>query len=157
MSRGAQFRPVHIDRTGEFTLDLPLGHAFPLFSPEGERAWIPGWDPDYLHPDHPSNAAGTLFRTTHNGEETLWLVLTYGYTEAIARYCRITPGSRIGTVQVHCREEGLGRTRATVSYSLTGLSTAGNAVLTALTTEKYAAMLQDWRAMITASQKSRPG
>jgi hypothetical protein len=157
MSPGSRFRPLHVDRSGDFTLPLPLGHVFPLFSPEGERAWVPGWDPDYLHPDHPSNAPGTLFRTTHNGEETLWLVLTYSPTEATARYSRFSPASRVGTVQVHCQEEGPGRTRVTISYSLTAITPAGNTILAALTPAKYAAMLLDWRAAIIASQRPRHG
>ena len=152
MSPGRGFRPLHIDRSGEFILPLPLGHAFPLFSPEGERAWISTWDPEYLHPDHPSNAPGTLFRTTHGGEETLWLVLTYSPSEATARYGRFSPASRVGTVQVHCHEEAPARTRVAVSYSLTAITPAGNAVLAALTPEKYAAMLHDWQDAITTSQ-----
>lgn len=123
-----------------------------MFSPEGERAWIPTWDPAYLHPDHPSNDPGTLFRTTHGDEETLWLVLTYSPSEATARYARFSPGSRVGTVQVRCHEEAPARTRVSVSYSLTGISPAGNAVLTALTPEKYAAMLYDWQEAIATSQ-----
>ena len=155
MSPGSRFRPLHVDRSGEFTLPLPLGHAFPLFSPEGERAWAQGWDPHYLHPDHPSNAAGTVFRTTHQGEETLWLVLTYNPGQATARYGRFCPDSRLGTVQVHCQEEAASVTRVSVSYSLTAITPAGNAVLAAFTQEKYAAMLRDWQEAIIRSQ--RPG
>jgi hypothetical protein len=157
MSPGSRFRPLHVERTGEITLPLPLGHCFPLFSPEGERAWVQGWDPQYLHPDHPSNAPGTLFRTTHNGEETLWLVLTYSPSAATARYCRFSPTSRVGTVQVHCQEEAPGRTRVGISYALTAITPAGNAVLAALTPEKYAAMLHDWQEAIIDSQGPRQG
>jgi hypothetical protein len=157
MSPGSRFRPLHVDRSGELTLPLPLGHAFPLFSPEGERAWVPGWDPDYLHPDHPSNAPGTLFRTTHNGEDTLWLVLTYNPTEATARYGRFSPASRVGTVQVYCQADAPDRTRVSISYSLTAITPTGNAVLAALTPERYSAMLRDWQEAIITSQQRRYG
>lgn len=152
MSPGSRFRPVHVERSGEFSLPLPLGHVFPLFSPEGERAWVEGWDPEYLHPDHPSNAPGTVFRTTHGGEETLWLILQYTPGEASAHYGRFSPGSRLGTVQVCCKAEGADRTRVSVHYSLTAVTPAGNSVLAALTAEKYDAMLREWQEAIISSQ-----
>ncbi len=152
MSPGSRFRPLHVERSGEIVLPLPLGHVFPLFSPEGERAWIQGWDPVYLHPDHPSNNPGTLFRTTHNNEETLWLVLRYEPSQATAHYGRFSPGSRVGTVQVHCLEEAPSRTRVAITYALTAIAPAGNEVLAALTPAKYETMLQDWQEAIIRSQ-----
>ena len=153
MSPGSRFRPLHVERSGEIILPLPLGHVFPLFSPEGERAWAPGWDPVYLHPDHPSNSPGTTFRTTHNSEETLWLVLQYDPGNATATYGRFSPGSRLGTVQVHCLPEAPGRTRVKVSYSLTAIGPAGNETLAALTPAAYEAMLRDWGEAILRSQQ----
>jgi hypothetical protein len=33
-----------ISHTKSFTLDFPKSQLFPLFSPEGEKLWAPGWD-----------------------------------------------------------------------------------------------------------------
>ena len=151
MSPGSRFHPMHVERSGSFTLPMAIRHAFPLFTPEGERAWVAGWDPEYLHPDHPSIAAGTVFRTAHKGEETLWLVLDYDPHTWTARYCRVTPGSRMGTVAVQCEAAGEGATVVRVQYALTSLSTAGNAVLHALTPAAYAKMMEEWRELILAS------
>jgi hypothetical protein len=151
MARGAPFRPIHIDRIGEFTLDLPLGHAFPLFSPEGERAWVPGWDPDYSIPII-SNAAGTLLRTTHNGEETLWLVLTYSPRRRSRGLPDHAPlAHRHGTGPLP--EEGPAGPGGR-RHLLTG---AQRRRCLPPDRREVAAMLQDWQAMITASQKARPG
>lgn len=157
MSPGSRFRPHHIERSGELTLPLPLGHVFPLFSPEGERAWVAGWDPEYLHPTHPSLAAGTVFRTTHDGEETVWLVLRYDTHLAVAEYGRFTPGSRVGTVSVQCHEEATAVTRVSVTYALTALSPAGNTVLTELTAAHYSRMLRDWQEALMQSQNPNKG
>jgi len=157
MSPGSGFRPFHVERSGEFALHLPLAHVFPLFSPEGERAWVEGWDPQYLHPDHPSNAPGTVFRTRHDGEETLWLVISYDPRRATAEYGRFTPGSRLGTVQVRCAEDGPARTRVAVTYSLTALTPAGNAALAHMTEASYSAMLRAWQVAITRSQHAHRG
>lgn len=139
---------LHVEHTGDFILPLPPDEAFPLFSPEGERAWVPGWDPEYLHPGGASTDPGTVFRTTHHAEETLWLVLAHDPGQLLAEYARITPGSRLGTVGVRCLEEPGGGTRVRVRYSLTAISQAGNATLAELTPQAYAGMLENWRELI---------
>jgi hypothetical protein len=139
------FRATRIERTGDFLLPIPPDQAFSFFSPEGERAWVPDWDPVYLSPDHPSEAPGTVFRTKHGGEETLWLILGYDRGKGEAEYVRVTPGSRMGTVRVRCRGDGESGSRITVSYALTALSEGGNAVLADLTESRYTGMLQEWR------------
>lgn len=152
--------PRHVERTGAFTLPLALADAFPLFSPEGERIWADGWDPEYLHPSHPSVAAGTVFRTAVGGEETLWLVLAYDADAGVAYYGRFVPGSRVGTVRVECRALAAARTQVTVTYALTAVSPAGAAVLGDLSPARYEAMLGQWCDAILraqAPQGSRPG
>lgn len=140
--------PTHVERTGSFVLPLPRDDAFPLFTAEGERSWVPGWDPQYLHPPHASNDEGTVFRTGHGGEETWWLVLRHDPAEAAATYARITPGSRLGTVHVRCAELGPSETLVTVTYALTATSDSGERTLRAMTPDAYAAMLAEWREMI---------
>jgi hypothetical protein len=126
----------------------PLAEAFAFFSPEGERRWVSGWAPRYLHPrDTPSAAAGTVFQTNHNNEETDWLVLRYAAEDGIAEYVRITPGSRMGLVTVRGTERG-GVTDVEVSYSMTSLSAAGTRTLEAMTEGSYEAMLREWERLI---------
>jgi len=145
------FRPVHVERTGTFRVNQPLAQAFPLFSPEGERRWVAGWDPRYLHPrDAPSAAPGTVFQTFHNGEETEWLVLRYSEADGVAEYVRITPGSRMGLVTVRAAARACG-TDVEVTYRLTSLSDAGTRTLEAMTEESYAAMLGEWERLIAAA------
>jgi hypothetical protein len=145
------FIPVHVERTGVFRVARPLDQAFPLFSPEGERRWVVGWEPRYLHPrDVPSAAPGTVFQTNHQGEETQWLVLRYSPSEGHAEYVRVTPASRIGVVTVRATERG-GATEVEVTYRMTSLSPDGTRVLAAMTDESYAAMLREWEARIAAA------
>lgn len=143
---------MHVEHTGGFVLPLPLRDTFPLFTPEGERAWVPGWEPEYLHPLQPSDTVGTVFRTQHHGEETLWLVLQYDPGAGLASYGRFSPESRIGTVQVRCEAVDSSHTQVTVTYALTALSAHGTGVLTALTSDRYAAMMAEWREAIIRSQ-----
>ncbi len=147
---------MHVTRTGSIRIPAARDSVFPFFTAEGERAWVPGWDPQYLHPGHPSNEVGTVFRTNHGGEETLWLVIRYEPGDGIATYGRFTPGSRLGTVHVECAEESPSETRVTVTYELTALSEAGARVLQAMTADAYRAMLDEWRDLIVPILDGRP-
>ncbi len=149
------FTPVHVERTGTLHVNLPPAQAFPLFSPEGERRWVAGWDPRYLHPRGvPSHAPGTVFQTHHSDEQTDWLVLRYSPDEGIAEYVRMTPGSRIGVVTVRAAERG-SATEVEVTYRLTSLSVAGTRTLEAMTDESYAAMLREWETLIARALSPR--
>ena len=129
-------------------MNLPLAQAFQFFSPEGERRWVSGWDPNYLHPSGvPSEAPGTVFETHHNNEHTQWLLLRFSPADGVADYVRITPGSRIGLVTVRATERD-GATDVEVRYSMTSLADAGVRALEAFSEEAYAAMLRQWETLI---------
>lgn len=138
----------HVRHTGSFVVHIPPGHALPLFSPEGERLWVDGWNPAYLHPQPFAPVPGAVFRTDHGSEETLWLVLQFNSTAGVAEYARVTPGSRMGTVRVTVQPHGPSSTRVEVTYELTALSAAGRAVLAQMTPSAYAQMMADWEARI---------
>jgi hypothetical protein len=141
---------VHVERTGRFILPTPPERALSFLTPEGERLWVDGWDPVAHHaPDGTLSAAGAVFTTAHGGEETLWMVLAFDRAQGHARYARITPGSRLGTVDVRCRARDRG-TEVEVTYSLTSLSSGGAEKLAALTADAYREMLDDWRGKIEA-------
>ena len=152
------FRSVHVERSGVLRLELPLARTFSFLSPEGERQWIDGWDPEYLNPPgrpHPP-PPGTVFRTRHGGEETLWLVLAFDAAAGTADYVRVTAGSRVGTVSVRARDAGGGTTEAVVTYRLTALSPEGNRKLEEMTAEGYDSMLRRWEAAIRSAVRD-PG
>lgn len=155
--RAESFVPVHLERGGLLRLDLPLDRAFALLTPEGERLWVEGWEPEYLHPqarpDTPS--AGTVFRTRHGGEETLWLVLAFDAAAGAVDYARLTPGSRVGTVSVRARATGEVSTEAEITYRMTALSPDGNRKLQEMTPEGFLAMLGRWDAAIRAATTGR--
>ena len=142
---------MHVERTGTFFLPIPPDEALPHFTPEGESRWVPGWEPVAHHaPGGTLAAAGAVFTTAVGGETTLWLVLDFERDSRHARYARITPGSRMGTVDVVCRERP-GGTEVEVTYALTSLSLEGESVLEALTEDTFAEMLADWDRKIRAT------
>ena len=128
-----RFVAHHVVLSGHFSLPVPPEKAFVFFTPEGERDWIPDWAPEYLHPLEGTLQEGLVFRTDVGGEQTLWLVVRYDSVALEAEYVRVVPDSRLGTVVVRCRGGTDGDTDVEVTYSLTGLSDAGNQVLAAVT------------------------
>ena len=44
------FSPRAATLRGKLLANGDLSVVFPLFSPEGERLWVPEWDPELLHP-----------------------------------------------------------------------------------------------------------
>ena len=54
---------VHVERAGVVGMALSAEEAFPLFSADGERWWVAGWNPRYVHPDEPGAGEGVIFQT----------------------------------------------------------------------------------------------
>lgn len=140
---------MHIERFTTLGLPIEPAEALHLFTPEGERAWVPGWDPEPVHaPDGSLSREGAVFRTTHGGEETVWLVQRVDPSQGAADYVRITLGSRLGTVHVRCTDDGEGGSIVEVGYRLTALSATGEEALEKMTREAFEADIRGWRAAI---------
>ena len=145
----SEFRAQRMVRTHHFELPIPPREAIGYFTPEGERAWAPGWDPHYLHPPDGRTTAGMVFTTGHGGEQTLWTMTRHEPDLGVAEYLRVTPGSRMGTVRVQCSEAG-GGTRVTVTYALTALTAEGNAALQEMDAG-YERFIESWEASIRSA------
>jgi hypothetical protein len=135
---------VHVVLTGVVDVGTPPGEAFELFTPEGERRWADGWDPIWVQPSVATLTPGAVFRTTDEGEETLWLVVDVDRAAGRVRYVRHTPGSRIGSVEVRCAPMPGGGTAARVTYDVTALSPAGQRYLAEFESA-YVEMLASWK------------
>ena len=139
---------LSIRRTGTVDVACAAGEAFAYFTPDGERLWVPDFDPEYLHPLSSEQGEGAIFTTAHGGEHTLWMIVRFSAADGVAEYARVTPGSRRGLVRVALEATGAAASRATVSYDLTALSDAGDEVLASMTEPAFAAMLTDWENRI---------
>ena len=127
-----------IQLTGTVDVPLPPTDALALFTPAGEREWVPGWDPAF--PSREDTSPGTTF-LTH--EHTIWVIADR--TPTSMRYARITPGIHAGTVEVRCEPAG-SHTRAQVTYDLTAL---GDPTTLDRFADDYDGMLAEWERMIS--------
>ncbi len=117
-------RTMH--RTAEIVVGLPADQAIALFTPEGERRWADGWDPEYPQPSR-REGPGAVFATSHGAHQATWVMVDHRPDGV--RYARIVHGMTAGIVAIptrssHPGEIGLSRggSHATVSLALAARS-----------------------------------
>jgi hypothetical protein len=133
-------------RATELTVELPSEQAMQLFTPEGERRWADGWDPQYPAPER-REGPGAVFTTAHGGHQTTWIMVDHG--PGSVRYARVTEGMTAGTVAVDVVASSEHVTRVRVTYDLTALSSAAEHWLDAFDRD-YETMIGDWSTDIAA-------
>jgi hypothetical protein len=133
---------------GRIQLDGPIDRVFGLFSPLGERLWVPGWDPELLHPRGVEWAAGLIFRTREEQGEAIWIVTRLDRSAHEVEYHRVEPGRYVSRVAVRCTALAPNSTEASPEYEFIGLSDSGNAEIAAMDEESYAAKMARWRQWI---------
>jgi hypothetical protein len=130
-------------RQGGFQLPCSPTTALALFTPEGERRWVGGWDPEYL--SGASDEVGAVWRTSH-GEDTTWI--TTDRDDDRVRYARVSSNGTAGLVEVLCSPIE-GGTRVQVTYDLTACTAAGLGSLQRFATH-FDDMLEHWRRATAA-------
>jgi hypothetical protein len=142
----------HVVRTHSFGLPVPAGRAFDLFTPLGEREWVPGWNPVFLHPPDGRLERGGAFLTDPASDDgrTLWVVTHVDRARLEVSYARVTPASRIGLVDVRVTAASGQECVVEVAYTFTAVSEAGNAYLDSFTDEHFRGYIESWRELILA-------
>lgn len=142
------FEPLHVTETHTIRLPLPADRSFRLFTPEGERHWVPDWEPEYVHPASGHTEKGMVFVTHHDDETTLWCLVDFDPDRRYSRYARVTPGSRFVLVEVQCMALNDESTAVSVTYTLTALSEAGNQAVAGFQGEAFRRMIDEWERLI---------
>lgn len=145
-----QFVPRSVELKGAFTLSVPPTAAFDLFSPLGEKRWVPEWNPELLYPPGVAWERGLIFRTAEERGEAVWLVTGLDRERHVVEYHRVEAGRYVATVAVRCRAEGPRKTEVSVEYLFVGLSDAGNEDIAAMSSTLYEEKMRRWREWIEA-------
>jgi hypothetical protein len=135
---------------GSFPLPCPPEAALPLFTPEGERDWVPGWNPTYL--SGATDEAGAVWTTDLHGVRATWVTVVR--EDRHVRYSRVSTNGTAGLVDVRCASDGAG-TRVHVTYDLTATGGGGARVL-AQFADEFDEMVQAWHDL-TARHLARAG
>lgn len=141
---------VHTRHAHAIRLPLSADAAFPLFTARGERDWVEGWDPEFVHPADGATIEGMVFVTRHGGEETLWGCASLDPVARRIRYARVTPGSRFVFVDVAVDPVDAATCDVAVAYAATALTPAGAAKIAATSADDFRADIDGWRTAIEA-------
>jgi hypothetical protein len=144
------FRPRSVEVAGGFTVNRPAAEVFELFSPLGEKRWVPGWSPELLHPPGASWERGLIFRTPGERGDVVWIVGDLDRTLHHVEYHRLDPGRTVARVTVRCTPLDSGETEVRVAYAYVGLADDGNAEIARTTTASHAARMEQWKRWIDA-------
>jgi len=140
-----------ITHTRNFEMPQPIARLFPLFSPEGEKHWVPGWD--YHTPmDTTELCEDYVFFTRthdHGATEAIWIVKEHDPAAYRVSFYKIEPGEKIGVITVQCSELAPVRTAVQVSYKYLALSATGEEFLASFSEDAYAAFIAEWQRLLT--------
>jgi hypothetical protein len=142
------FAARSIELSGGFTLAVPPYAAFELFSPLGEKLWVPDWNPELLHPRGVSWERGLIFRTTEERGEAVWVVTALDRQRHEVEYHRVEAGHYVARVSVRCRPHAGLQTEVRVTYIFVGLSEAGNQEIAAMSPQSYDDKMRRWQQWI---------
>lgn len=146
-----------IKHTVDFEIDQPIALLFPLFSAEGEKLWVPGWDyvnimeSKDLHEDY-------VFLTKnhdHASTDAIWLVKRYQPEIHLVQFYKVEPEDKVGIVTVQCKKIAEGLTQVEVSYEYIGLSQQGNEFIEGFTSTEYKAFIVEWKNLLLSYFESK--
>jgi hypothetical protein len=151
LSENAQ--PVTLPQSiqqGEFDLAIPAAQAFPLFSPEGERAWGGAhWNPRPIYPaaDHVRWRTNSVWTTEGSGESLTWWTLNVDRTSRIAEYLNMSP-DRASRITVHVTETNATSCHVDVTYIMTATKPSGAEYVQQATADQMKHKMLHWKQSI---------
>jgi hypothetical protein len=146
-----------VKHTASFEIQEPVQALFPLFSAEGEKLWVPGWDYEnvmggtQLHEDY-------VFVTKnhdHAASDAVWIVKRYEPEKYLVQFYKVEPGEKLGIIEVRCSELGTSLTKIQVTYEYIGLSPAGNEFIAHFSLVDYEEFLGEWVELLVDYFKTK--
>lgn len=138
-----------VRRAGAFELECSADTAFPLFSPEGERAWIKQWNPRPVFPGTIAFQPDTVFRQGDGVEQALWTIVDVDWDMHRAEYVRVAPASHTAHIIVELDAHSGQRCRVRVSYALTVFGEDAASLLESFSEIAYTERMQNWQRWIS--------
>ena len=146
-----------VKHTAGFVVSQPVERIFPLFSPEGEKLWVPGWDYE--------NIMGTtdifedyVFLTKnhdHASSTAIWLVKRYDPGSYFVQFYKVEPGDKVGIVTVQCSKQNDELTHVQVSYEYIALSERGLSFIEKFTKDAYEEFIGEWEKLLLIHYESK--
>jgi len=150
-----QTQAQQVARSGEFDLACGADQAFPFFSPEGERSWVPGWNPQPVFPTTITFCRDTVFRQGEGDEEAIWTIVDVDSKTHRAEYVRVAPASHSAHIVVEVQPLTSENSRVVVTYAITAFGKGSAPLLQAFSESAYAEKMRNWQRQISVDLESR--
>jgi hypothetical protein len=139
-----------IRHTAGFEIPQPVDRLFPLFSPEGEKHWVPGWDYENIMGTTDLDEDYIFLTKSHDHASTgaIWLVKRYVPVSYFVQFYKVEPEDKVGIVTVQCSDKKERRTQVEVSYEYIALSEKGRRFIEGFTEEAYREFIGEWRDLL---------
>ena len=140
-----------ISHTKAFEMDIPIEELFRLFSPEGEKYWVPGWDYENVMGTTELSEDYVFVTKTHDHGTTdaIWIVKKYDPESHYVQFYKIEPEDKIGVVTVKCNELEAIRTKVQVTYKYIALSAKGELFVSGFSESVYEEFIGEWQTLLS--------
>lgn len=145
-----------------FRINQPADELFPLFSAEGEKLWVPGWDYENImgstdiHEDYIFLTSSHHSSAHHGATKTVWLVKRYNPLNYFVQFYRVEPDDKVGIVTVHCKPITEESTEVEVAYEFVGLSEKGDEFIEGYTAEAHEEFIGNWHKHLSDYFEAEP-
>jgi hypothetical protein len=139
-----------IKYTASFEIKRPVTELFPLFTAEGEKLWVPGWnyenimDSTELHENYVFLTKNHIHATT----EAIWIVKKYDPNEYCVEFYKVEPADKIGVIVVRCILLNESHTKVQVTYEYIGISEKGNQFIQGFSASEYNKFISKWETLL---------
>lgn len=139
-----------VSHSEAFEVSGPVGKVFPLFSPEGEKLWVPGWDYENVMGSASLSEDYVFITRTHDhaSGRAVWLVKRYDPESYLVELYKVEPDEKVGIVTVACSAFSEERTRVKVTYRYIALSEKGEEFISGFTREYYKEFIGEWEGLL---------
>jgi len=128
-----------------------------LFSPEGEKYWVPGWDYEKVMGTAELSEDYVFLTKAHDHGTTdaIWIVKKYDPESHFVQFYKIEPEDKIGVVTVKCAELEAERTKVQVTYKYIALSATGEMFVSDFSERAYEEFIGEWQTWLSNYFKSK--
>ena len=139
-----------IKHTASFEIPQLVDRLFPLFSPEGEKLWVPGWNYENVMSTTELAEDYVFLTRTHDHAATaaIWLIKRYDPVAYHIQFYRVEPEQKVGIVTVQCTRQTEVLTHVQVTYEYIALSEKGHEFIKGFTPEMYEHFIGEWKRLL---------
>jgi hypothetical protein len=149
-----------------FEINHSAEELFPLFSAEGEKLWVPGWDYENIMGSTDLHEDYIFLTSLHHGSDhhrsgrqgvtkEIWLVKRYEPSSYFIQFYMVDPYDRVGIVSVLCKPISKDLTEVEVTYEFVGLSKKGDNFIKGYTAEVFEASINNWPVWLEGYLKAK--